>query len=485
MKYILHIHQIKKNIWRFVNEYDANKNLIYHSSNKYTLTTSENTSFVRITWNNTVSENLMVCESDTPQDYLPYMPVIPIEYIEQQKQVQNIVSFLPKHIYCAVGRVIELYYDQIVLNAWKYNIRAICNIGKSLERKFQITGAVSKTGDYALTIEIYDDDNNLLKSLSSTVHIINKLTNSVSLLPIGDSLTNLKPWISELSTLSGNLISTVGTRGTQSIKHEGRSGGSCQTYNKTDGSSVYSYDRNYLGAGSDADLFSSLTAYKAGDFTRKQVSETSYDTYVFLNDHSGEWNESDVYCLTTGNPFYDYVNKKFSINFYKTLHGISYNAIFIYLGTNGINDDPVNNVNGALGIKTLIENIRTEDATTPIVVINTIFRSPQNGIGGQNNTDGYSVKQSEYKFGADLKVLKLAAAVDEMIGDMENVYICPVGFTHDSKYNFGVKKVAVNPRLTDTANVFEIDYSDSVHPQTCGYYQMADEMYSVLSAIFK
>lgn len=47
---------------------------------------------------------------------------------------------------------------------------------------------------------------------------------------------------------------------------------------------------------------------------------------------------------------------------------------------------------------------------------------------------------------------------------MDNVYICPVGFTHDSLYNFGYNKVPVNPRITNTDDVYEINPNESVHP---------------------
>ena len=126
--------------------------------------------------------------------------------------------------------------------------------------------------------------------------------------------------------------------------------------------------------------------------------------------------------------------------------------------------------------------VAVEDTTSPIIVVNTIYRSGQNGIGNQGNTDGYKA-QSAYKFEEDQKVLLLAKSLEEMVGDMPNVYICPVGFTHDSRYNFGNAKVSVNPRLTDTTEVYELQPLDSVHPQQCGYLQMADEMFSTICSL--
>jgi len=371
-----------------------------------------------------------------------------------------------------------LYYEQILLNANRYNIQAQCSIGAALERKFQIIGNESHIGNYTLTIKVYDDNSNLLKEATSTIHIVsNTILEEIKVLPIGDSLTNQKPWIGELKNLSNKIV-TVGTRGSSAAPHEGRSGAVVSTYMSTTGKSVYSFDHNYIGVGSEAAEFSNTQSYSIGEYVKYGNS-----VYVFIATHSaGEWNEAHVYNVTEGNPFYDWETQSWSLTKYKERNNIDYDVIFIYLGTNGINLTPETNGNGALGIKNLIDKIKLEDSTSPIVVINTIFRSGQNGIGKQGNTDGYSA-QSEYKFNADKKVLLLAKALEDMIGDYENVYLCPVGFTHDSKYNFGNIKKEVNPRFADTSGVYELYPNESVHPQNAGYMQMADEMFSTICAI--
>ena len=323
----------------------------------------------------------------------------------------------------------------------------------------------------------------MVASGSSTIHIVsNTISTSKSVLPVGDSLTNEKPWLSELHNLSANL-STVGTR---QNAHEGRSGANVSTYTNVSGGIVYDYD-NYFTDNS-VPTFDPSASYGIGD--KVKIAHTfgngssGYRYWVYKQAHTpGAFVESEAYCYSGGNPFYDYENDKFSMTFYKSFFGKNYDAIFLFLGTNGINLTPETNPNGALGIKNLIELIREDEPTIPIIVINTIFRSNQNGIGNQGNTDGY-VAQSAYKFNEDKKVLLLAKAVDDLCGSMSNVYICPVGFTHDSKYNFGNNKVQVNPRLTSTEDVFELQPSDSVHPQTPGYMQMADEIFSTLCAVF-
>src|SRR5690606_23588621 len=117
---------------------------------------------------------------------------------------------------------------------------------------------------------------------------------------IGDSLTNIKPWIRELNTLSSSKISFVGSRewvrAEATYGHEGRSGFTAKGY---------------------------LTA-----------TEYSYE------------NEGV-------HPFWD--GSRFNWNHYKTNTGINPDAVQIFLGTNGIALDPTEN---ASNIKQMVDYIR-------------------------------------------------------------------------------------------------------------------------------
>lgn len=448
------------------------------------ITTSANTYFIRVTFYANKWKYGQVTEGDSLLNYMEYGLKIPSSkvLIDPSTLMEDIVFFLPKDIYVANGRTIEIYYEQICLNSHRYNIQATCSIGKALDRKFQIIGDSDHVGNtYTLTINVRNDSQDVLASGTSTIHIVsNTLAESKTIIPIGDSLTNNKYWLNEVHTLSNSMISFIGTR---QNRHEGRSGASVGTYMNVEGGSVYDFDHTYTGIGSDSDVFSEEQTYSVGDFCRYN-NGSSTSVYVFTTTHpAGAWDANHVYNVTEGNPFYDWETGEWSLTAYKTRNSLNYDAIMIFLGTNGMNLTPETNPNGALGIKNLIDNIRLEDASTPIIVVNTIFRSSQNGIGNQGNTDGYTA-QSEYKFNADKKVLLLAKALKELIGEYSNVYLCPCGFTMDSKYDYGNVKTQVNPRLTSTDVAYELYPNDSVHPQQVGYEQIADEMFSTLCAVF-
>ena len=432
-------------------------------------------------------------------EYKPFELKIPASLLDLSTikipEIPNIPSlkpkyvYLPKHIYVAVGRTIEIYYSQVILNSDKWNIHAACDCGQPLERKFRIVGDKSILGNHTLTIKIYNDDFQLVDTHTSTIHIIeDTIKSSKKILPIGDSLTNQKPWLAELKKLNQNLV-TVGTRGSLSSAHEGRSGGGCTLYNDTTGKRTYSFDANYIGAGKDATEFSEAASYNKGDFVKKTYEGSKYAYYEFKVPHTpGVWNENEVYDLSRTNPFLNQETSQFSMNYYKSKHSISYDAIIIWLGTNGINLIPETNIEGALGIKNLVDNIRKEDASTPIVIVNTLFRPGQNGIGRQGNTDGYKNSSNEFKFQADIKVMLLEQALYKMLNEYPNLYLCPVATTLDSEYaylNLSSAKQPVNPRIADKTIIYEIVPTDSVHPQEAGYLQAADEIYSTLCAALR
>lgn len=470
---------------RVIATYDADYNITSnYYSNVDTIVIPDGVSYIRAAIYVVAWDYAQITEGENKIPYERYA-VIDNRYLPNiASGAVDIAVYVPKDIYVASGRTIELYYEQMILNAHRYNVQATCSIGKALDRKFQIIGDDDKIGDYQLTINVYNDGAVLIGSGTGTIHIVKSITETVSIVPFGDSLTNDKPWLGEVETLSASKIKMVGTRHS---KHEGRSGASVSTYLSKTGGLLYNYDNFYSGAGLDAPIFDENESYSKDDLVRYPttfgIGVTGYHVYAFRNAHTGAWNTSDVVCISGGNPLFDYNNNKLSLSFYKEFQGLSFDAIIIYLGTNGINLSPENNMNGALGIKTLIDELRTEDTTTPIIVVNTIFRSSQNGIGNQGNTDGYKA-QAAYKFEEDRKVLLLAKSLGEMLDGYNNVYIAPVGFTHDSKYNFGNTRVAVNPRFDVSDTVFELMPSDSVHPQTPGYYQMADTIYSTICAIF-
>lgn len=415
---------------RSVCEYDENQGFISGMShgNVTTIHTTANTRFLRVSCYNGAQKSLTVKKGTIATGYTPSNSYkIPGEMVAQD--IGAIDAYLPKHIYCAVGRTIELYNNQVCLQADKYHMKWHCSVGKALKRKFSITGTEALVGDYTLKLGVYNDRLEEVWAGITTLHIIsNTMLETHSICPIGDSLTNAKAWLPEVVNLSDGKISFIGTYSwglkdadgdTRTGGHEGRSGFTAQAYIN---GATYSY--------------------------------------------GGE---------STPNVFWD--GEKFSWSNYKTVSGLNPDAVQIFLGTNGISND---NTENAGYIKQMVDAIRADDVNIPILVCNTLYRSNQNGIGVQVGNDGYAAASGVWKYNEDKKVMDLMKRLDALLDGYEKVYMVNLALTHDSEYNYGNVETSVNPRAIQK----EFLPIESVHPQTQGYYQMADTMFSAACVAF-
>jgi len=418
---------------KYVTEYDASKSFIKVTNGITKITTGATTKYIRfcVSYSDYSSPYgyVSMVEGDTPNRYAEHKQYIPASLIGDSEQ--TIHAFLPKDIYVAIGRTIELYNELVCLEANKYHFNWQCAIGVGYARKFSVTGTA--VGNHTLTLTIVDDDLTPVFMGTSTIHVVaNTIANNHNIVPIGDSLTNGKRWQPEAIHLSNSKIMYIGTRSGYAddsegnyyhYKHEGRSGVSASWYL---GDNTYNFDSYYVGS--------------------PNVDGTS-------------------------NPFWD--GAKFSLQHYIDTQASTIgtpDAVQIFLGTNGMELDPTANANN---IKAIVDAIRSEFATMPIFVCYTIYRSNQNGYyssGGQ----GY-VSTNTYQYIEDLKVFNLMSKLYELLESYTDVYMIPLATCMDRENNFGQISTPVNPRLTDvTINI----PAESVHPQSAGYFQMADVMFS-------
>lgn len=418
---------------RFIDAYDENKNNISSASvttkTEYTVPAGVHyvilgisTAFLKL--DNSLFESVVYNREII--DYSPYFEPYFKSVIKPEALPLDLHVYLPKEIPVGIGRTIELYNELVCLEAKKYHLRYSCSIGVQYERKFSITGTTA--GDYLLNLYIYDDDMRLLRSRQSVVRVVaNSLVSEKKIIPVGDSLTNLKPWLSEVQSLSNSTIKFIGTRGRSDslIRHEGRSGMDAAGYNEN---FEYTFDSNYQG--------------------NPQIS--------------GEVN-----------PFWN--GTRFSLAHYNTNQSATVgtaDAVQLFLGTNDVFGGYTAE-ESAQHIKTLVDNIRLDNATIPIFICNTIYRSNQNGYysnGGQGFTAA-----SGWAFDSDLKIMNFQNALENALNGYSNLYFVPLSVCMDREYDFGQVPVAVNPRLPDvTINI----PNESVHPQNAGYMQIADVMYS-------
>ena len=347
---------------------------------------------------------------------------------------ERFMAYLPDRIYCAVGRTIDIYNAQVCLNPEWYHIRWICDTGYAFARKFSVTGTApdqahnitGNVGEHALTLHIYDKSGRMLYNKTATLVVTNGLSSNKSMLMIGDSLTKHdKPVLAELVSLSSGRITPVG-----------RQHGS---------------------------------ARDSGGTTRDCYCES-------ISGKSPLW-----FLTNTASPFYDSSTAKFGWGYYKNHEGavdVNPGFVCIFLGTNGLGENPRRQ---AAYIAQIVSRIREEDSSIKILVCHPIYRSNQDGIAVQTGSDGFSSGTiGAFKRIEDEKIMGLMIELDRALAGMARVYTVSVAVSMDAAFNFGINEAPVNPRNTDYV---EFRPTESIHPQACGYYQIADIIYSAVSAV--
>ncbi|MDO4260433.1 MAG: SGNH/GDSL hydrolase family protein [Eubacteriales bacterium] len=335
----------------------------------------------------------------------------------------SVQLFLPEQIYVASGVTLELYNSQISslgTRIEEYNVKWTCAVGKNMQRKFSITGTDELEGDYPLIFTIFDDNGAQVATVSTTLKIVKDLDEeqkSFSLLTIGDSLSCSTATYERLNELTDGNIVYMGTRGVGGSLTEARRG------------------------------------FSAADY----LSDTPY-----TNDEPYEKVQ----------PFYNARTGSFDWEYYKEKTGFHPDAVQLFLGTNGIEEDPAPNGDNIIAI---VKNIHESDPELPIYLVHTIYPANQDGIGSWNK-DGYALYGDRYKYEEDQKVFHLMTYLEETLEDEENLYFVPAAICHDSANNFDTTEEPVNPH----SDVMQEVPTDAVHPGRAGYEQIADCLYSVI-----
>ncbi len=329
---------------------------------------------------------------------------------ELERYKPQIEAYLPDDIYVAVGSTIELYNNQVAWTGIRegYSFNWDCPVGENLEDRFFVTGKAEQIGDYPLTLTIYDYNVNEIMTLTSTLHVVDQvLENEYSIMNMGDSLSDGREWYRTIFYLSDGQITFTGTRGWTKYSHEGRSGFSAEAY------------------------------LKPIEYFLNGVSEGIQ-------------------------PFYDPVQEMFDWNYYKLHTGKDPDVIQIFLGTNGLKDDPSDTIDA---IARMVKNIRKYDREIPIYLVNTIYWADQEKIGTMIRPDGTAFLQGEFKNRADKRIMDLMIAMDKKFGDMDGITLIPLALMHNSRDNF--------------------NEGDALHPGEAGDQQFADAMYSVYCGTFE
>lgn len=402
--------------------YDSDYNMVADSyiKNSGSYNVPINAKYIRFSYNINTGVEFMLSKGSASK-YKPYFEpydVVDGNFVTEKGKTLH--AFLPPYIPIALGRTIELYNNQVCLEADSYHIQWDSNVGIAYKDKLSISATA--TGTTEIKFNVFDDENNLI--LSKTTNIIvfdGTMQDTVSVNPIGDSLTYNKIWLGEVERLSDNKIAFVGT-------------------------SEFSFDINggiYSGG------HNGVSGYSSGDV----------------------WHKNEV-----NNKYYDPSVSHFDWSYYKTQNGFNPNAVQIFLGMNVLEYE---NISTLYFINQIIDNIRSYDAEIPIFLVMPQYKGDQNGIGSQLNNQGYVSANGRYKYGEDLKTYDLMTRLYDTYKDSSHIYFIPIALTHDSAHNYSAQSIKANPRSEEMITV----QNESVHPTESGYLQFADMIYSAISYV--
>lgn len=131
-----------------------------------------------------------------------------VELIEEKQNFESKVNVhLPSDIYIIKDKTSQFFYRGFIeaVDPYIYDIKVKCAIGKTFRRYYEITPA--QIGDYPFTLEVRDNNRNILSTASSTIHVVDKTftTSNKNVLCVGASATATGYWPSEIKRMSENM----------------------------------------------------------------------------------------------------------------------------------------------------------------------------------------------------------------------------------------------------------------------------------------
>ena len=328
---------------------------------------------------------------------------------------------LPLNIYVAEGRECNLWKDAVALPGSVLDFS--CSKGKALERGFRYTGLNADIGTTTpITVTSSDANSRLIQNQVVNLKPVakNNGTGSKQILVIGDSLIAGSETVTELRSLittdGGITPLMLGTKGTNPNRHEGISGAGFDTFT-TSGSPFY--------IGGRIDMKAYLTA----------------------NSNFGGTNNIDFAIIQLG------------IN--HLLTGVKTQA----------------DVDAVITLaKTLINGIL--DSTYGFPACKIILAMPPTGGNTSNGfAENYGATTQRQQYEANMRLFNqsLITAFDNAAFSFQ-VTLCSSGLWVDRTNGYTLADVAISSRVATT----EKRHTNAVHPNTSGYQQIADGMYSTL-----
>lgn len=399
---------------RYMAFYDSNKNYISGIGNSGARINSfvapDGAAYVRLTYYTSEIDTMQV-EKGERTSYEAYGYAFTRPLLKDM--LFDVKISLPSKIYALVGQELNIYFDNIINDRdTRYDFDVTCSIGAQYDNYYRVTPITA--GSYTITIDVIHNGA-IVAAAQSTIFVTSAAVGASQtrkILVIGDSTTANGIAVTKLNVNFDADVMNVNCIGTKGT-----------TPNQHEGISGWTINRFYTAVTSP--------------FVYDGVF--NFGAYMTANSYTGV----DVVVINLG------INDIFTL---ATDIAVS-TAITTMLAQ----------------LQGMIDSIHTYDVNIKIGLCITIPPAYDQSSFGKNH--GCTYRRNRYKRNNFMWCDALIDAFDVKTAD--NIYLIPVNVNLDTRYNMTLETLPVNARNTDVT-VQSITANGSVHPDTSGYWQIAD-----------
>lgn len=416
----------------------------------------------------------------------------------------NAVSIkLPEQYALVVGDTFELFYKGIVnaVNPDLFDVRVICAKGNAYTKRYVWTPTAADVGSYALTVELYGINHNLLATKTIQLVVKNKATSPadpVNVLCVGDSLTTGGAWPAEVyRRLTSNdgeptgdglaNINFIGTRKIGNVGYEGYGGWKFESYL----SAQVDTNRKVITCTHDkVEAVDQHSVYKDSTGVQWKI-ETVYDDSILIIAVTGEgtnfpetgtltWvsggvNHTDIVYTSSenapGNPFWNVETGAVDIAGYAEKLGVSsIDYVYVLLGWNDAAKSEEDYLRYA---RNFVMHFTSYNPNIKIVYMGLQIPA-RDGLGANYGAQGVYTDYHglmQYVFNLDAWYASMKASFPRALTTIS------IAGQFDTEHNSITAERQVNVRNS----TMETYQSNGVHPAHSGYMQIADAVYRDLT----
>lgn len=413
-------------VYKGVNEtriafYDEEKNFLCGFINNTSVVSPVDAKWVSISFTKT-SNDIFLGIGDTQMDYSDFTGYIHPGYlgISLDNTDDEMELNLPSKVYALVGQELNIYFDNLVYGKdTDYVFDVICSVGQHMENCYRITPTASQVGNHSLTITA--TKNGIM--VSKTATLVVAPTNA------GSGSTRSVLIMGDSTTASGIITSKL--------------------------------LENFNG-----DPMNITTLGTMGSGVNKHEGRSGWTINAYINN--------------TESPFYNPITATFDADYYFSHTSVAKPDYFVM--ALGINDVFLNgskeNIEHTVSLYgQAVNSIKSASPDSKVCIALTIPPNYSQDAFGRDY--GCDQNRNTYKTN-NINLVRLL--IDTFQGrEGEGIYLIPIHTNLDTRNNMGTESMQVNKRNPATHQVPVA--SGGVHPNTYGYWQIADAYWFFLKGM--